>query len=73
MTEGKKIWVESIMTPEEWHQRYKSGLGSSTAPWPPQEFECEMKWRKGMGANVTFQEMTNANKNLDYLLKKVKK
>lgn len=71
-TVGEKIWVESLMTPAEWNQRHKVGYGSSIKPWPPKEFDCEFKWRKGMGATLNQEEIKRINDNLDKLHEFVK-
>jgi len=45
--EGPPIWVESLMTREEWKERYKK-YSTSSEPEPPQwdkEFYKGGKWR----------------------------
>ena len=70
--EGKKIYVESIMTREEWKQRCKNYPNTSHIPEPPEEFECDFKWRKGMGANVSPQEIARVNARIEEMLRTVK-
>jgi len=68
METGKPIWVESCMTKEEWKARYREGYPSSTVSEPPAEFDCEFKWRKGMGSKLTADEINRINARIDYLL-----
>lgn len=68
--EGPPIWVESLMTAEEWKARYKSGLESSTVPEPIQYDPNRHrggKWRAGMGPALTPEEIKIFNKGIDQL------
>ena len=72
MKAGDPIWVESLMTPAEYkeaHKLYPTTVLTSSAP---AEFDCEFKWRKGMGAVIPKEEIDRVNKNLDLMRKKLK-
>lgn len=66
MKEGKPIWVESLMTLSEWKARYKM-LSTSIEPLPPEEFDCDFKWRKGMGQPLSLIEMKRIEAFIDLL------
>jgi len=72
MERGEKIWVESLMTPQEWKERYKTYPTSSVEHLIP-EFDCEFKWRKGIGTCLKSEEIQLINSRIDEILKKVKK
>jgi hypothetical protein len=67
--EGKKIWVESLLTPTEWKEQSKihPSVYNTDIPYAP--FECEFRWRQGMGAPLTAQEIKIINLRLDYIKK----
>lgn len=67
---GPPLWVESLMTREEWKARYKL-YPSSTIPNPPPEFPCEFPWRKGMGNLLSQKEIDIINVRIDNLKKLV--
>jgi len=69
--EGKPIWVESLMTTQEWKDRVKK-YPTSKIPEPVEEFEGEFKWRKGMGKSLSPQEIQIINERLQAVLKLVK-
>jgi hypothetical protein len=73
-TLGEPMWVESLMTPQEWQQRmirypttsnvfYTRVNKGKTNPF---------KWRYSMGYTLSSTEISNINANLDYLRKRVK-
>lgn len=74
-TLGEPMYVESLLSPVEWHQRMQKYPGTShqymsrVNKYKTNSF----KWRFGMGKTLSSAEIANINSNLDYLLKKVKK
>lgn len=70
-TEGKPMFVESLMTKDEWNRRIKQ-YPSSSEKWDDvnQNKTNSFKWRFGMGDTLSSTEIGNINKNLDYLRKK---
>lgn len=70
-TEGKPMFVESLMTKDEWNRRLKL-YPSSTKKWDDTNLNKtnDFKWRFGMGSTLSSIEIGNINKNLDYLRKK---
>lgn len=73
-SEGKPMFVESLMTKEEWSRRMKLYPQTSTKKWDDvnQNATNSFKWRFGMGNTLSSTEIGNINKNLDYLRKKLK-
>lgn len=67
MKTGEPIWVESCLTREEWKKCKQKYPSSYNLPEPPAEFDCEFKWRKGMGAGLTTDEINRINTRIDYL------
>lgn len=70
MEAGKPIWVESLMSLSEYSEqarKYPNVYGNGNKP--RLEFECEFKWRKGMGAKLPNTEIESINSNLDYIKK----
>lgn len=74
--EGKPIWLESILTDEEYKDCAKKYPNMFTkGPIKPAFFPCEFKWRYRMGAGMTADELKVYNKriaSLEQMLKKVK-
>lgn len=68
---GDPISVKSTLTREEWKECSRT-YGTYSLKEPPQPFECEFKWRFGMGANMNKTEIALACKNMDELIKKLK-
>lgn len=68
--EGPPIWVESLMTPEEWKARYKMWVSSSThkevVQYDP-NYHKGGKWRAGMGEGFTIAEIQEYNRKIDQL------
>lgn len=72
MKAGERIFVESLLTEQEWKEckkKYPSTYEDNSAY--PIVFECEFKWRHGVGASLSKQEITLINKRLNEMLKKV--
>jgi hypothetical protein len=73
-TEGKPMYVESLMTDEEWRRRMRQYPTTSRSR--PGDVNIgktnSFKWRFGMGSTLSSIEIGNINKNLDYLRKKLK-
>lgn len=73
MAENKSepIWVESILTPEEYRdaaKKYPSVFSSgSKAPLYDLNHHSGGKWRAGMGKGYSESEIAQINKNLDNL------
>ncbi len=66
MENGDPIWVESLLNDKEYAEMAKKypntyPKGSKKV----QEFSCDFKWRKGMGAVKSAAEITAANIKLD--------
>jgi hypothetical protein len=72
METGKPIWVESLLTKEEWKQCKQKYPSLYNLSEPPPEFDCDFKWRRGMGKPLTAFEIENINKNIDAILEKAK-
>lgn len=69
MEEGKPIWIESLLTPKEYGEMAKLYPKSYTSGKKPvQEFECDFKWRKDMGAVMAVDRREKMNNNLDYIM-----
>ena len=73
-TEGKPMFVESLMTKEEWNRRMKAYPQTSTEKYDNVNLHKtnDFKWRFNMGKTLTSSQIGNINANLDYLRKKVK-
>lgn len=73
-TLGKAMYVESLMTREEWGRRMKAYPSPSNKRWDEVNLHTpnSFKWRFGMGSTLSSAEIGNINANLDYLLQKVK-
>jgi hypothetical protein len=69
METGKPIWVESLLTKEEWKQCKQKYPSSYNLSEPPVEFDCDFKWRKGMGKNLTSQQIQKFNDDMDVIIK----
>lgn len=72
MQEGKPIWVESLMSPpeiKEYAKKYNTCQASRNGETFP-EFDCEFKWRKGMGSTLSPEEINMINSRLEAVLKK---
>jgi hypothetical protein len=70
-TVGDPIWVESVLTPEEYRiaaRKYPSVFSNGPVPIPydPSRHQGG-KWRAGMGKGYTAEEIKTINKNLDSL------
>lgn len=72
METGKPIWVESLLTKEEWKQCKQKYPSSYNLPEPPPEFDCDFKWRKNMGGHLTPVQIENINSNIDKIIEKAK-
>lgn len=70
--EGKKIYVESLMSAKEYLTASKTFPSTYNSTQPTILFESEFYWRKGMGASLSPVEIKNINDNLDYLRTLVK-
>lgn len=68
MEEGKKIYVESVMSDEEWRE-YGKKFRQSTEKIP--YFKSEFDWRRGMGAPLIAAEIGRINTRLEILKKQV--
>jgi len=73
-TLGDPMYVESLMTPDEWSRRRREY--PSTSHFHYHEVNRlktnSFKWRFGMGERLSPTEIGNINMNLDYLRKKFK-
>lgn len=66
----KPIWVESLLTPQEWKENRRI-YKTTASEEPPQMFEGDFKWRYGMGAFLSKDEIQLINKRIDAVLKLV--
>jgi hypothetical protein len=69
MKEGEKIYVESVMTDEEYAETGKKFKHSTKKP---PYFKSEFDWRWRMGGGLTPFEIKLIGERLDILLKTVK-
>lgn len=74
-TEGKKMFVESLLTKEEWNRNMRKYPNTNNMKYDEANKGAtnSFKWRFRMGETLTSLEIGNINRNLDYLLKRVKK
>jgi len=71
MTEGKPIWVESLLSEQEYKECAKKYPNTYTKGNTKIEmFEGEMKWRYGIGTSLSKIEISTINERLDSVLKK---
>lgn len=70
-TEGLPMFVEPLMTPEEWNTRLKE-YPSSSKSWDEvnKNKTNPFKWRHGMGKSLSQEEISNTIRNLDYIKEK---
>lgn len=66
--EGPPMWVESLMTFEEWKEQRQIRKTYSRKPLPPDPSKYEVFWRRGMGAFLKKEEIDNINHNINCLL-----
>lgn len=69
---GEPIWVESLMNDKDYSEMSRLypntyAKGSKKV----EEFDCDFKWRKGMGASIPIGERELVNKRLDEMKKLV--
>ena len=66
------MYVESLMTPEEWKQRMINFPKTSHFTWTDVNWNKtnSFKWRFGMGKPLSEQEIDNIYRNLDYIKRK---
>ena len=72
MKQGDPIWVESLLTREEWKECKQKYPSSYNLPEPPAEFECEFKWRKGMGSTLSPDKIRRINERIDTMMREAK-
>lgn len=74
LEEGPPIWVETLMTKQEWDERRKK-YPTSTRKEPPQFFKSDYEWRWNMGKPLSADQIMLANSNIErlreYRLKKM--
>lgn len=68
LIEGPRIWAESCLSIEEWKEYYKKYPTVSKFKTPPEMFECEFKWKYGMGKSMSAEDIKRYNSNMDALL-----
>lgn len=72
-TVGDPIWVESLMTTEEYRETAKRYPSTFTNGPRPVLFDPSIheggKWRNRMGAGYTAEEIKTVNDNIDKLFK----
>ena len=67
LQEGKRIWSESLLSPEEWKKVRETYPQTCHLKEPPVFFKSEYEWRWRMGGGLTEQEITIINIRLDKL------
>lgn len=70
--EGAPIWVESLLSSEEWVASRKQHPNTHHLKDKPTFFKSEYEWRWRMGAGIPEDERNLINKRLDDMRKKVK-
>jgi hypothetical protein len=68
METGEKIYVESLLTDEEWKENYKK-YSTCILEKKPKFFDSEFKWRYRMGGGLTPAEITLMNTRLEKIRK----
>ena len=70
--EGKPMYVESLMTKEEWNRCMKLYPSTNHVKYDDVNRNAtnSFKWRFRMGETLTSVQIGTINKNLDYLRKK---
>jgi hypothetical protein len=72
--EAKPIWVESILTDEEYKICARKYPNTYTkGPNKVQMFDCEFKWRYKMGSSMSHIEIKIFNKRLEGLAEMIEK
>lgn len=69
-TEGPPIWVESLMTREEWKENVRKFPTTCHIPEPVEynpNYHKGGKWRDRMGRGYTPEEIIKMNKTMDNL------
>lgn len=71
---GDSMYVESLMTPEQWQVRMIRYPNTSHQYFSRvnKNKTNSFKWRFGMGNTLSSTEIGNINSNLDYLRKRTK-
>lgn len=77
-TVGSPIWVESVLTPDEYlgaHKKFPALVQKTKAILYDPAYHEGGKWRAGMGKGYTPDEIKSINKHIDnlYNLLKTKK
>lgn len=68
--EGPPIWIESILSNEEWKKRLKTYPNTSHLKEKPQFFKSDYEWRWGMGASLPKETIDLFIRRIDDVLKK---
>jgi hypothetical protein len=71
MKQGEPIWVESLLTPQEWKE-LKNKYSTYSTDKPTPFFAGEFYWRWRMGEYLKEEEEKLINQRIDAVLKKVK-
>ncbi len=71
-TVGPRIFVESLLTPEEWRENNRKYPNTCRASYPVY-FKSDMDWRYGMGKGYSKEEISKINANLEEIRKFLKK
>jgi hypothetical protein len=71
---GEPMYVESLMTREEWNKRMRDFPGTSRLSMDDvNRYKTNsFKWRFGMGRGLSEREIDNHYRNLDYIKLKAK-
>lgn len=74
-TEGKPMFVESLMNKDEWNRRMKAFPATSNLKYDEANEKAtnSFKWRFGMGSTLSGEEIGIINRRMDAVLKKAGK
>lgn len=68
----KRIWVESILSDQEWADSHRNHPNTHHLKEKPQFFKSDYEWRWRMGDGIPQDERDLINKRLQEMRKKVK-
>lgn len=70
--EGPAIWVESLLSSEEWVASRKQHPNTHHLKNKPTFFKSDYEWRWGMGAGIPQETIDLMSKRLDIMRKTIK-
>jgi hypothetical protein len=69
--EGPPIWVESVLSNEDWKDTYKKYPNTHNLKEKPAFFKSDYEWRYRMGAGIPQDQIDLITKRFDTMLKMV--